>query len=581
MNYTNAYLELIEKKIEDVIGSNEELKKIAARKSKFVDKQDLTDSLDSLRKEVISNIKLPEIALPKVMDGKDGKDGEDGKDGSDGVTPVKGKDYFTKEEINDIKDQIVKSVKSKTKIDYSEVDSAIEKQLNEFSEEFVDYIIKQVSQTPEDIRDALETLEGDNRLDASAIKNLPTQAALITGGSSAGGGTSNHADLTNLNWSTAGHTIDTDLDFDGNTAANLADPVNADDAATKGYVDLNFINDFDYVDVVYVGKHGDDVNDGLSPENAVLTLNRAEVVAESLTTGTNRVVIKILDAGTYSTGNWTVDDNNDIFAPSATVDARLVIRDSVNVDLYRLVDDGSAFPTINKNSGDQNAYVRIKEIDMRGIDGTNTGGVGIRNQGGGGIIVVNADKLYVCADGVGIGDQATGFGHCHLQVEDLYMAGNNAVAIQSLNSNASIIVRAGHILKLGTPTDTTAIDGSISGSEIFVITNQVVADTAITVANGAKVYIQSTEIEGDITVANGGELYINCESFSGTLTNNGKIQGRIGNTIYDDTTVQGKMTASEDIEVTSAASGLILKSPNGTRWRVTVDDSGNLSTASI
>ena len=36
-----------------------------------------------------------------------------------------------------------------------------------------------------------------------------------------------------------------------------------------------------------------------------------------------------------------------------------------------------------------------------------------------------------------------------------------------------------------------------------------------------------------------------------------------------------------DIETSTASKGLILKSPNGTRYRVTVDNSGNLSTAAL
>jgi len=36
-----------------------------------------------------------------------------------------------------------------------------------------------------------------------------------------------------------------------------------------------------------------------------------------------------------------------------------------------------------------------------------------------------------------------------------------------------------------------------------------------------------------------------------------------------------------DIETTGAANGLIMESPDGTRWRVTVDDTGVLNTAAV
>lgn len=317
--------------------------------------------------------------------------------------------------------------------------------------------------------------------------------------------------------------------------------------------------DFNYVDVVFVGKHGSDDNDGLAPDRAVLTLNRAEQIAETLTDGSNRVLINILDAGEYDTGNLTVDDNIDLWGENAVVDMRLVIRDDTNVRLYKIYDDGSAFPTINKNAGADNGSVHAMVIDMRGLSGTVTGGVGIRNQGGGGILVVRTDKLFVCEGGVGVGDQSGGIGHVHIEAEDIYLAGDNAVGLQSLNSSNSIICRAGHILELGTVTGTKAIDASVSGSEIFVMTNEIIAATAVDVADGAKVYLQATRIEGDITVASGGELYVDCQQHTGTITNNGTINGRIGQALYGYTTTAE--TISPDTTVTININGTDYKIP--------------------
>ena len=38
---------------------------------------------------------------------------------------------------------------------------------------------------------------------------------------------------------------------------------------------------------------------------------------------------------------------------------------------------------------------------------------------------------------------------------------------------------------------------------------------------------------------------------------------------------------SSDVEITDATKGIILRSPNGTRYRITVDDLGVPSTASV
>ena len=51
--------------------------------------------------------------------------------------------------------------------------------------------------------------------------------------------------------------------------------------------------------------------------------------------------------------------------------------------------------------------------------------------------------------------------------------------------------------------------------------------------------------------------------------------------IGTDAPVSKLSVAGGDIEVQTIASGLILKSPNGTRYRITVDNSGNLSTSAV
>lgn len=51
-----------------------------------------------------------------------------------------------------------------------------------------------------------------------------------------------------------------------------------------------------------------------------------------------------------------------------------------------------------------------------------------------------------------------------------------------------------------------------------------------------------------------------------------------------DTTVSANdqvMVGGRDVEITDAAKGVVLRSPDGTRWRITVDNSGNLSTTSL
>lgn len=49
----------------------------------------------------------------------------------------------------------------------------------------------------------------------------------------------------------------------------------------------------------------------------------------------------------------------------------------------------------------------------------------------------------------------------------------------------------------------------------------------------------------------------------------GKLQGQINNIF------SGSIVTSNDIEITDSDKGIILKSPDNTRWRIIVDDNGN------
>lgn len=108
------------------------------------------------------------------FDGKDGYtpiknkdyfDGKDGTDGKDGYTPIKGKDYFDGKNGKDGRD----------------------------GKDGKNGATKATTITARTIRDKLEDLEGESRLDASAIKNIELYASnkviTTTNGGTTGGGT--------------------------------------------------------------------------------------------------------------------------------------------------------------------------------------------------------------------------------------------------------------------------------------------------------------------------------------------------------------------------------------------------------
>lgn len=102
------------------------------------------------------------------IDGKDGYTpikGKDYRDGKDGYTPVKGKDYFDGINGKDGKTPI-KGVDYWTDGDIQTIKKSVTPlKGRDYTDGSPD--------TGEDIRTKLEALEGDKRLDAKAIKNLP------------------------------------------------------------------------------------------------------------------------------------------------------------------------------------------------------------------------------------------------------------------------------------------------------------------------------------------------------------------------------------------------------------------------
>ena len=70
-------------------------------------------------------------------------------------------------------------------------------------------------------------------------------------------------------------------------------------------------------------------------------------------------------------------------------------------------------------------------------------------------------------------------------------------------------------------------------------------------------------------VGTNSKVGINTESPNKTLTVNGDVG------------ISGPLTVNEDIEVTDFTKGIILRSPNNSRWRITVTNSGTLSATAL
>jgi hypothetical protein len=241
------------------------------------------------------------------------------------------------------------------------------------------------------------------------------------------------------------------------------------------------------VRVLYVGKHGSDSNDGVNAEKALLTFTQAVTLAAALVpSATSRVAIVCEDAGRY-VEDVTLAQYVSIHAPQATIVGKITTADDSVLWLgYHRASANNQDMLYKPNAQTGTSYCYITELDGRDY----TAVANVRNDADNGVLFLTCAKLWVGANGAGIGDQsgAGGFGHIHVEVEDLYLAGNNAVGIQGNQTSANIIARIGHVLETGSPSSTTAIRVGSTGN-VYAVAAEIIADTVWNVSGAGLLFL--------------------------------------------------------------------------------------------
>jgi hypothetical protein len=180
-----------------------------ALKKKEEQKKIISEEIDKVDKKVIDTHLISNRALEKATEALEmakTTSKQKGEKGDDGYTPIKGKDYYTPEEIKEIKKEVT-PIKGKDYFDGKDgkdgkdgirglrglpgkdgKDGKSGRDGKDGKDGSPD--------TPYEIRDKLSSLKGNERLDAKAIKNLEKQIGLkITSlGGSSGGGSSTEVD---------------------------------------------------------------------------------------------------------------------------------------------------------------------------------------------------------------------------------------------------------------------------------------------------------------------------------------------------------------------------------------------------
>ena len=238
---------------------------------------------------------------------------------------------------------------------------------------------------------------------------------------------------------------------------------------------------------LYVGKHGNDSNDGDNIAGALLTFGAAITAATALTpTQAAPVAINCADSGIY-VENIVVPSWVSIIAEQARID-------SPGGGNTIMVDEGAyvRFKEIRQEAGSPAAVVRLNTSGKAHVEaddiicaGTSIGIINFAITATVGVLFARVGSIFV-ESGFAIGD-ASNEGHMHVEVGDIYITGNNGVGI-SRGGAGSTICRVEHILELGTPTGTIAINVGATG-EIEIFVGTIVADTAWSVAAGGELNV--------------------------------------------------------------------------------------------
>jgi len=297
-----------------------------------------------------------------------------------------------------------------------------------------------------------------------------------------GGGVTDHGALTGL------------ADDDHGTGANAYHT----DARAAAWLESNHeaTHHPDATQTIFIAAAGNDSSDGLSPDQAKLTIGGAITAASALTPASdNYIVIRGDDAAEYT---------EDITVP------RYVWIDMPNAHLIGGVtstnpDAGVRFRQITKSTSGSAVLLNSATAGQFWVDVEKI----IINDAANGIacsqaaaLMANVPTLVNNGTNHGIVGLTTAPGHIHFEGEDIYLAGTGFAV--GLAVGGTIHVHAKHILNTGAGAGTAinADDGTI-----FVNCNDINVTQAWDIEAGATVYLDCDSVTESGSSANAGTLY--------------------------------------------------------------------------
>jgi hypothetical protein len=176
-----------------------------------------------------------------------------------------------------------------------------------------------------------------------------------------------------------------------------------------------------------------------------------------------------------------------------------------------------------------------------------------------------------------VGSIRVSSGEAYKSAGDLYLdAANNASTYFRDGSTVNAVITNTGNVGIGTTSPAYALEVKSAGSIVNIGGGILYLKRDLTDLGGRRNW-------GIITESTLGDFSIRESAANNTAPSVPRLHiSSGGNVGIGTTSPASKLTVTGgDIEATDSASGIILKSPNGTRYRITVDDSGALTSSSI
>lgn len=230
--------------------------------------------------------------------------------------------------------------------------------------------------------------------------------------------------------------------------------------------------------ILYVGKHGNDLNSGLNIEQAVLTFGQALILANALVPSpNNQVTVICLDSGIYQESITIPSSYIHIFAPNAIIQGTagnvLTIPDNVKVKLQEIQVPDTFIGVLLTTGNPGTSIVEIETINL--VDTAK----GIQNQSASCDLIAHVKTIRV-DDGTGVGDNTTTMGNIKLFIDEIILTGTSPIGIAQMDMGGGGII-TGYVNTIIENGATTATGIDLQAGTIELTAKKIYVNTAYNV----------------------------------------------------------------------------------------------------